>query len=150
VIRFGVNVGRKQAVVGFRYPSEREPGKGDNIVREGDERRAAPCLMAVLGMPSPLQHKWDSRDAAFFIARCIKGRVVEIEVEETKMSKRSSKMSKASRRGVSVKKATPKRATSKRAVKKGKGAPGERRICSHCGERGHNARSHGPGGRLAK
>jgi len=53
--RYGVNVGRKHAVVGFRHPrSADEPGKGENVEREGEIRVARNCI-AVLGERSTMQ-----------------------------------------------------------------------------------------------
>ncbi len=40
--------------------------------------RAAPNLIAVLGMPSSLQHAWESREAADFIAERVGGKIIEL------------------------------------------------------------------------
>ncbi len=75
--KFGIMVG-KEAIVGFRHlPLKESPGKKDNVVREG-EVRAAPNLIAVLGMPSSLQHAWESREAADFIAERVGGKIIEL------------------------------------------------------------------------
>jgi hypothetical protein len=63
---FGVLVG-SEAIVGFRYPTEKVLGKGDNVPRSG-EMRVAMLLIAVLGEPSPLQHKFDNSAGAVMIA----------------------------------------------------------------------------------
>jgi len=70
--RYGVNVGRAHAVIGFRYPrSADEPGKGENVEREGEVRVARNCI-AVLGERSTMQ--WSThRDGAKYIAAAIKG-----------------------------------------------------------------------------
>ena len=70
--RYGVNVGRKLAVVGFRHPrSADEPGKGENVEREGEVRVARNCI-AVLGERSTMQ--WSThQDGAKYIAAAIKG-----------------------------------------------------------------------------
>jgi hypothetical protein len=52
-----------------------------------------------------------------------------------------------------IKKTAPKTKTPSLATRKGKrggSVPGAPRACSVCGKSGHNARSHEPGGKLAK
>lgn len=129
-VLYAVHV-RKEAIVGFRYPlSKEEPGEGENIVRSG-EARVASHLMAVLGMPSPLQRTWDNLESAQYVADAIAGaKVVLIEASKKGSEERSKAMSKKE----------------KKPIKPEKGAP---RKCGKCGKRGHTARSHAPGGRLA-
>jgi hypothetical protein len=74
---WGIIVG-KQAVVGFRYATDRVPGKGDNVIRDG-EVRVAPLVMAVLGQPSSIQHAWNNQASAKYVAGTIRGaKVIEL------------------------------------------------------------------------
>jgi hypothetical protein len=76
--RYGIRVGKREAVVGFRYPASKfEPDAGDNIVRDGEVRVASHCL-AVLGMPSPMQYVWTHKASAAYVASAIPKARVEV------------------------------------------------------------------------
>ncbi len=137
-VLYAVHV-RKEAIVGFRYPpSKEDPGSGENIARSG-EARVASHLMAVLGIPSPMQRTWDNVEAARFVADGIPGaKVVEHEVMKGSEEK-SKDMSRKKKENKTAARKAPKKAPAK----------GDARECGVCHKLGHNARSHAPGGRLA-
>jgi hypothetical protein len=144
-VSFGVLVG-KQAVVGFRYPDHRMPvGKDENVLRDGEARVASHCI-AVLGQPSSLQYAWTEKNSAQWVAALLgkSARVVSFEFDKfdkfDKFEKREDSMPKKG-------KTRAKGGRSKSAAREAKKGPP--RQCGVCGEKGHTARSHEPGGRLA-
>ena len=146
---------RKEAIVGFRSPPlKQEPGEGENIVRSG-EVRAASHLIAVMGMPSPMQCTWANKDSACHIAVLIKGRVITITGSEESVQKVSgkSKILKTPKRSKASKKKGSKEnvimSKKKKSALKKKPSKGDSRECGVCHKLGHNARSHALGGRLA-
>jgi hypothetical protein len=153
VVRYGICVGKKQAVIGFRTPnppSGPPSGQGKNIVGDG-EVRVAPCLLATLGIPSPLQYTWVSHASAEYISRRIKhARVVEVVEVKVRQPTRGGKemgMGAKKQRKTSGRTAGGRKTAT--TAKKPKKSKPRRHRCKVCGKLGHDSRSHAPGGRLA-
>lgn len=149
-MNFSVLIGENEAVVGFRNPSSKDAvGEGENIVRDGEVRVASHCL-AVLGMPSSLQYKWTDESAAAYVAKAIPGaRVVGLESGEIPIMTKSKKKKPVKSTAKKPAKAPAKTKTVKSAPKTAKAVKGGPRKCAVCSKRGHNARSHLPGGLLS-
>jgi len=146
-VEYSVLVGRRRAVVGFRYPASKcKPGEGDNIVGD-DERRIASHCMAVLGMPSTLQYKWGARVSAAFIAKAISGARVIGGRTGNQPERNVMKKAKKKTKEKPVKKAKKKSVksaarTSQRSGGSGGSGRNGPRKCSVCKQFGHNSRSH--------
>jgi hypothetical protein len=134
-----VRVG-KLAVTGFRYPDHRMPaGQDDNVVRP-NEVRVASHSIAVLAPPSFSDYIWTCEDAAQHTAALLSQHTTSKVLVTSFERKEDSMKAKASK------------GQSKGGSKKGKARAarkGPQRQCSVCQEKGHTARSHQPGGRLA-